>query len=96
MKQYADWRASIAANSLNPTYDQDADWNDLNTVAHWSTEIDHRKDLWKYVEITSTTIKEWKLTFINRVCDEFNFEEMNSLYFNSLIFLVHEKRSNVG
>ncbi|UJR28894.1 hypothetical protein I4U23_010114 [Adineta vaga] len=25
-----------------------------------------RKDLWKYLEITSTTIKEWKLTFINK------------------------------
>ncbi|CAF1514427.1 unnamed protein product, partial [Adineta ricciae] len=66
LKQYADWRASIAANSSNSTYDQDSDLNDLNTVAYWSTEIDHRKDLWKYVEITSTTIKEWKLTFINR------------------------------
>ncbi|UJR29306.1 hypothetical protein I4U23_010520 [Adineta vaga] len=66
LKQYADWRASIAANSLNSSYDEDADLNDLNTVADWSMEIDYRKDLWKYVEITSSTIKEWKLTFINK------------------------------
>jgi hypothetical protein len=30
-------------------------------------EIDLRKDSWKYVEITSASIKEWKNTFINKV-----------------------------
>jgi len=62
-----DWQTALAANSVNPTDEDQVNIHDLNNVRQWSMEIDLRKDSWKYVEITSASIKEWKNTFINKV-----------------------------
>jgi hypothetical protein len=67
LREYADWRTVLAANSVNPADEDQVNIDDLNNVSQWSMEIDLRKDSWKYVEITSTSIKEWKNTFINKV-----------------------------
>lgn len=67
MRQYAEWRRLLAANSLTPTNEDEVDDEDINNVTQWSNAIDLRKDLWKYVEITASSIKEWKNTFINKV-----------------------------
>ncbi|CAF1139632.1 unnamed protein product [Adineta steineri] len=66
LKKYADWRILLAANSLNPLDTDQIDMNDMDDVNRWSMEIEYRKDLWKYVEITSTSIKEWKNTFLKK------------------------------
>jgi hypothetical protein len=73
LRQYAEWRTLLAANSLNPTNEDHVDSVDINNVSRWSEEIDLRKDLWKYVEITASSIKEWKNTFINKVFAFFLF-----------------------
>jgi hypothetical protein len=73
LRQYAEWRTLLAANSLNPTNEDHVDSADINNVSRWSEEIDLRKDLWKYVEITASSIKEWKNTFINKVFAFFLF-----------------------
>jgi hypothetical protein len=67
LKQYAEWRTLLAANSLNAINDDQIDNTDMNNVSQWSIKIDLRKDLWKYVEITASSIKEWKNTLINKV-----------------------------
>ena len=67
LRQYAEWRTLLAANSLNSSNEDNSDTVDINNVSQWSEEIDLRKDLWKYVEITASSIKEWKNTFIDKV-----------------------------
>jgi hypothetical protein len=67
LKQYAEWRTLLAANSLNTMNDDQIDNTDMNNVSQWSIKIDLRKDLWKYVEITASSIKEWENTLINKV-----------------------------
>jgi hypothetical protein len=67
LRQYAEWRTLLAANSLSSTNEDQVDNADINNITKWSIKIDLRKDLWKYVEITTSSIKEWKNTFINKV-----------------------------
>jgi hypothetical protein len=67
LRQYAEWRTLLAANSLSSTNEDQVDNADINNITKWSIKIDLRKDLWKYVEITASSIKEWKNTFINKV-----------------------------
>ncbi len=43
------------------------DNDEINNINEWSIQIELRKDLWKYIEITTSSIKEWKNTFINKV-----------------------------
>lgn len=62
----------LASNSLNPSDDDLLDNQYLDNVNQWSSQIDLRKDLWKYLEITTSSIKEWKNTFINKVCSALN------------------------
>ena len=57
----------LASNSLNPSDDDLSDNQQLENINQWSSQIDLRKDLWKYLEITTSSIKEWKNTFINKV-----------------------------
>ncbi|CAF1088574.1 unnamed protein product [Rotaria sordida] len=66
LRQYAEWQALLASNSLSPTNEDQIENEDIYNVSQWSIEIDLRKDIWKYVEITSSSIKEWKNTFINK------------------------------
>jgi len=96
LRQYAEWRTLLAANSLSSTDENRVDSNDLNNISQWSIRIDLRKDLWKYVEITASAIKEWKNTLINKV---FYFKILCKLRFFfsiSLIFVVLKKKLNVG
>lgn len=67
LRQYSQWRMSLAANSSNPTAEDEIDPQEMENVEQWSNEIELRKDLWKYVEITVSSIDEWKKTFINKV-----------------------------
>jgi hypothetical protein len=67
LRQYAEWRSLLAANTLSSTSDDKIDTSDIENVDRWSIQIDLRKDLWKYVEITASSIKEWRSTFINKV-----------------------------
>ena len=57
----------LEANSFNPAGEDAFDTHDLENVDQWSTQIELRKDLWKYLEITTSSIKEWKDSFINKV-----------------------------
>jgi hypothetical protein len=77
LRQYAEWRTLLAANSLSPANEDHIDSTDINNVSQWSEEIDLRKDLWKYVEITASSIKEWKNTFINKVFIQIFFSFLN-------------------
>lgn len=67
LRQYSQWRISLAANSSNPTAEDDLDPEQMENVEKWSNEIELRKDLWKYLEITTSSIDEWKNTLINKV-----------------------------
>lgn len=67
IRQYGEWRMLLAANSFNPSDDDQIDSQDLENVDQWSNQIELRKDLWKYLEITTSSIKEWKNSFINKV-----------------------------
>jgi hypothetical protein len=95
LRQYAEWRILLAANSLSLTTEDEIDSTDIDNVGQWSIQIDLRKDLWKYVEITASSIKEWKNTFINKVLILFYFIN-KCMFFSSLIFVVHKKKLNVG
>ncbi|CAF3428145.1 unnamed protein product [Rotaria socialis] len=66
LRQYAEWQTLLATNSLSSVNEDHVDNADIQSVNRWSIEIDLRKDLWKYLEITSSAIKEWKNTFINK------------------------------
>ncbi|CAF4838013.1 unnamed protein product, partial [Rotaria sp. Silwood2] len=48
----------LDANSVTPLDEDLNDNADINNVSRWSVEIDLRKDLWKYVQITSSSIKQ--------------------------------------
>lgn len=67
LRQYDEWQKLLAANTFNAGNDDQNENEDIQNVSRWSIEIDLRKDIWKYVEITTSTIKEWKNTFINKV-----------------------------
>ena len=67
LRQYAEWQILLAANSATTMNEDPIDIEEMENVSRWSTEIDLRKDLWKYLEITSSSIKQWKNTFINKV-----------------------------
>jgi len=67
LRQYAQWRTLLAANSLNSTDEDHVHNEDLENITLWSNNIDLRKDLWKYLEITTSSIKEWRNTLINKV-----------------------------
>lgn len=67
LRQYAEWQTLLATNSSNSLNEDYFDNNDIKNVNQWSRDIDLRKDLWKYVEITFSAIKEWKNTFVNKV-----------------------------
>ncbi len=81
MRQYAEWRTLLAANSLNPTSEDEIDSTDIDNINRWSIQIDLRKDLWKYVEITASSIKEWKNTFITKVFIEFSLTNSKFSFF---------------
>ncbi|CAF1165003.1 unnamed protein product, partial [Didymodactylos carnosus] len=55
LRQYSKWRELISGEPY-----------DINVVEEWSTAIDLRKDLWKYLEITNSSIREWKDTPIHK------------------------------
>ena len=73
LRQYSHWRTSLAANSSNPNDDHQINPEDMENVQQWSNEIELRKDLWKYLEITTSSFQEWKNTFINKVSFSFLF-----------------------
>jgi hypothetical protein len=81
LRQYAEWRTLLAANSLNPTSEDEIDSTDIDNINRWSIQIDLRKDLWKYVEITASSIKEWKNTFITKVFIEFSLTNSKFSFF---------------
>jgi hypothetical protein len=81
LRQYAEWRTLLAANSLNPTSEDEIDSTDIDNINRWSIQIDLRKDLWKYVEITLSSIKEWKNTFITKVFIEFSLTNSKFSFF---------------
>ncbi len=81
MRQYAEWRTLLAANSLNITSEDEIDSTDIDNINRWSIQIDLRKDLWKYVEITASSIKEWKNTFITKVFIEFSLTNSKFSFF---------------
>ncbi len=81
MRQYAEWRTLLAANSLNITSEDEIDSTDIDNINRWSIQIDLRKDLWKYVEITASSIKEWKNTFITKVLIEFSLTNTKFSFF---------------
>ncbi len=81
MRQYAEWRTLLAANSLNLTSEDEIDSTDIDNINRWSIQIDLRKDLWKYVEITASSIKEWKNTFITKVFIEFSLTNSKFSFF---------------
>ena len=66
-RQYAEWQTLLAANISTPTHEDKYEDDDIDNVNRWSTEIDLRKDVWKYIEVTASSIKEWKNTLINKV-----------------------------
>jgi hypothetical protein len=82
LRQYAEWRTLLAINSLNSIRDDQIDNSDIENIDHWSIQIDLRKDLWKYLEITASSIQEWKNTFITKVsirvflCQKKKFESV--------------------
>ena len=67
LRQYDEWQALLAANISTPTNEDEYEDDDIENVNRWSIEIDLRKDVWKYLEVTTSSIKEWKNTFINKV-----------------------------
>jgi len=81
LRQYAEWRTLLAANSLNLTSEDEVDSTDIDNINRWSIQIDLRKDLWKYVEITASSIKEWKNTFITKVFIEFSLTNSKFSFF---------------
>jgi hypothetical protein len=81
LRQYAEWRTLLAANSLNLTSEDEIDSTDIDNINRWSIQIDLRKDLWKYVEITASSIKEWKNTFITKVFIEFSLTNSKFSFF---------------
>ena len=99
LRQYSQWRISLAANSSNPTAEDEIDPQEMENVETWSNEIELRKDLWKYVEITVSSIDEWKKTFINKVRLSLPIDRSETtanIFSFSSTFVEPRRRSNVG